>query len=111
MKGFGALQKAQFDGDSRQIALPAFHPSSAVRGGYRSKSMGDIADGGNVYGVDSDTGGLFSKTRVSPAPDGASSRVLSPGVADTTSLTYSPDAEQLRGYGCKMTLIKFPSRR
>ena len=100
MKGFGVLRKVQLEGDSRQTALPAFHLLSAVRGGYGFKSMGYIADAaGNVLGIDSDTGGIFWKTRVSPAPASACSGVLSAGVANTTALTYSPNAGRGGGFG------------
>jgi hypothetical protein len=93
MKGFGVLRKVQLAGDSKQMPLPSFDLVANARGGYGFKSMGFIADAsGNVLGIDSDTGGVFWKTRVSPAPTGACSGVLSAGVANLTTLTYSPGA-------------------
>lgn len=87
MKGFGVVRKVQLGGVTGQTALPAFDLLANARGGYGFKSIGYITDAdGNAWGIDSDTGLVFWKTRVSPAPTGVCSGALSAGVVSMIPL-------------------------
>ena len=87
MKGFGVVRKLQLEGATGQTALPAFDLLANARGGYGFKSIGYITDAaGNAWGVDSDTGLVFWKTRLSPAPTGVCSGGSSAGIASVIPL-------------------------
>jgi hypothetical protein len=98
MKGFGVVRKVQLGGAAGQTPLPAFDLLANARGGYGFKSIGYITDAdGNAWGIDSDTGLVFWKTRVSPAPTGVCAGALSAGVVSMIPLV--PTAAAGRGGG------------
>jgi hypothetical protein len=108
MKGFGVVRKVQLEGATGQMALPAFDLLANARGGYGFKSIGYITDAaGNAWGIDSDTGLVFWKTRLSPAPAGVCSGASSAGIASVIPLV--PAAGGGRGGGGRAGAASLPA--
>ena len=111
-KGFGVVRKLQLEGGAGQTALPAFDLLANARGGYGFKSIGYITDAaGNAWGVDSDTGLVFWKTRLSPAPTGVCSGAVSAGIASVIPLVAGTAAGRGGGRAAPAGIpANFPGR-